>query len=43
MAIKGLGDVVHEVTQKLGIKECGKCKRRREMLNQFSQRFFKKK
>lgn len=31
--IRGLGDVVHKVTSKLGIKECGGCKKRREALN----------
>ena len=31
----GLGDVVHRVTKKLRIKECGGCKKRREVLNKF--------
>jgi len=31
--IRGLGDVVHKVTSKLGIRECGGCKKRREALN----------
>jgi len=32
---KGLGDVVHRITKKLRIKECGGCKKRREVLNKF--------
>lgn len=32
---KGLGDVVYRVTKKLRIKECGGCKKRREVLNKF--------
>lgn len=31
--IRGLGDVVHKVTSKLRIRECGGCKKRREALN----------
>ena len=31
--VRGLGDVVHKVTSKLGIRECGGCKKRREALN----------
>ena len=31
--IRGLGDVVHKVTSRLGIRECGGCKKRREALN----------
>ena len=31
--INGLGDVVHKVTSKLRIRECGGCKKRREALN----------
>jgi|13_taG_2_1085334.scaffolds.fasta_scaffold00161_4 hypothetical protein len=30
---KGLGDTVKKVTEKLGIKQCGGCKRRQEKLN----------
>lgn len=30
---KGLGDTVKKVTDKLGIKQCGGCKRRQEKLN----------
>lgn len=37
----GLGDVVHKVTKKLRIKECGGCKRRREVLNKFRVPKFK--
>jgi len=29
----GLGDVVHKVTKKLRIKECGGCGKRRAVLN----------
>lgn len=32
--IRGLGDVVHAVTEFLGIPECGGCGERREKLNQ---------
>jgi hypothetical protein len=28
-----LGDKIHNLTQKLGIRECGGCKKRREALN----------
>lgn len=38
---KGLGDVVREVTKKLRIKECGGCKKRREVLNKFRMPKFK--
>jgi len=31
----GFGDIVHRVTKKLRIRECGGCKRRREVLNKF--------
>lgn len=31
----GLGDVVHKITKKLKIKECGACGKRREVLNKF--------
>lgn len=30
---KGLGDTIKKVTEKLGIKQCGGCKRRQEKLN----------
>jgi hypothetical protein len=30
---KGLGDTIKKVTDKLGIKQCGKCKKRQEKLN----------
>ena len=30
---KGLGDTIKKVTDKLGIKQCGGCKRRQEKLN----------
>jgi hypothetical protein len=30
---KGLGDTVKKVTEKLGIKQCGGCKKRQEKLN----------
>ena len=30
---KGLGDVIESVTKALGIKTCGKCKKRRDWLN----------
>lgn len=30
---EGLGDTVKKVTEKLGIKQCGGCKRRQEKLN----------
>jgi len=32
---KGLGDVVHGITKKLRIKECGGCEKRRVVLNKF--------
>lgn len=32
--VRGLGDVVARVTKKLGIKECGGCKKRRAWLNE---------
>lgn len=38
---KGLGDVVHGITKKLKIRECGSCKRRREVLNKFRVPKFK--
>lgn len=31
--IKGLGDMVSRVTKAVGIKECGGCAKRRELLN----------
>jgi len=37
----GLGDVVHRVTKKLKIRECGGCKKRREVLNKFRVPKFK--
>ena len=30
---KGLGDTIKKVTDKLGIKQCGGCKKRQEKLN----------
>ena len=30
---KGLGDTIKKVTEKLGIKQCGGCKKRQEKLN----------
>ena len=30
---EGLGDTIKKVTDKLGIKQCGGCKRRQEKLN----------
>jgi len=30
---RGLGDTVKKITDKLGIKQCGKCKRRQELFN----------
>ena len=30
---KGLGDTVKKVTEKLGIKQCGACKKRQAALN----------
>jgi len=30
---RGLGDTVKKVTDKLGIKQCGGCKKRQETLN----------
>lgn len=30
---KGLGDTIKKVTDKLGIKQCGGCKKRQEALN----------
>lgn len=39
--LRGLGDVISRVTKKLGIKECGGCKKRREKLNEWVP--FKKK
>ncbi len=30
---KGLGDTVKKITNKLGIKQCGACKRRQAKLN----------
>lgn len=30
---KGLGDTVKKITAKLGIRQCGACKRRQEKLN----------
>jgi len=30
---KGLGDTIKKVTDTLGIKQCGKCKKRQEKLN----------
>jgi len=35
MRTKGLGDIMSRFTKKLKIKECGGCKRRREVLNKF--------
>lgn len=32
---KGLGDSIKKVTDKLGIKQCGGCKRRQALLNKF--------
>jgi hypothetical protein len=32
--VRGLGDVVAKVTKAVGIKPCGPCERRRQMLNQ---------
>jgi hypothetical protein len=31
--MRGLGDAIHKVTSKLGIKECGGCAKRRATLN----------
>jgi hypothetical protein len=30
---KGLGDTIKKVTDKMGIKQCGGCKKRQEKLN----------
>jgi hypothetical protein len=32
--MKGLGDLIKKGTEKLGIKQCGGCKKRQEWLNQ---------
>jgi hypothetical protein len=32
---RGLGDTIAKVTSKLGIKQCGGCKKRQEKLNKF--------
>lgn len=32
---KGLGDSIKKVTDKLGIKQCGGCKRRQALLNKY--------
>jgi hypothetical protein len=32
--MKGLGDLIKKGTDKLGIKQCGGCKKRQEWLNQ---------
>lgn len=32
---KGLGDSIKKVTDTLGIKQCGGCKRRQALLNKF--------
>jgi len=32
---KGLGDTIKKVTDKMGIKQCGGCKRRQALLNQY--------
>jgi len=32
---KGLGDSIKKVTDKLGIKQCGGCKRRQATLNKY--------
>ena len=37
----GFGDVVHGLTKKLRIKECGGCGKRREVLNKFRLPKFK--
>lgn len=31
---KGLGDTIKKVTDKLGIKQCGGCKKRQALMNQ---------
>ena len=30
---KGLGDTVKKITEKMGIRQCGACKKRQEALN----------
>lgn len=35
MPTKGLGDVVKSLTEKLGIKQCDKCKKRQQLLNRW--------
>ena len=30
---KGLGDSIKKITDRMGIKQCGKCKQRQEFLN----------
>ena len=30
---KGLGDTIKKITDKVGIKQCGKCKKRQKALN----------
>jgi hypothetical protein len=37
----GLGDAIHTITQYLKIKECDKCKKRREFLNKYRLPNFK--
>jgi len=41
---KGLGDTVKKITDKMGIKQCGACKKRQEKLNRlFPYRNYDKK
>ena len=37
---RGLGDTIKRATNKLGIKSCGKCQKRREALNRATNKFF---
>lgn len=37
----GLGDVIHKITKRLGIKECEGCGKRREVLNKYRLPKFK--
>ena len=37
---RGLGDTIKRATEKVGIKTCGKCQKRREALNKLSQRLY---
>ena len=39
---RGLGDTIKRVTDAVGIKTCGKCQKRREKLNQMTDKLFNK-